>query len=568
MPNDVLLVAQGGPLQGQRYRLAKRRSVIGRHPACDVVVDCSAVSRQHASVTLDEGGLVLEDMGSRNGTLVNGRPLAGPCRLEDGDDLRVGTQRFRVAAEGPPPGSGIASRSSVLMMDAGADSDDSRIVSRRAMSEESAVIEEGPQAAAVLRAVRSLNRVFGESRSLDQVLPCLLDGLFDLFSGADRGFVLLADAAGKRLLLRASKLKSAPEEGPLRLSLSLMETVSRSRQAVLSADASADSRFHGRDSVADCRLHSLMCVPFIRSDGVVLGVVQIDSGDTGHIFQEQDLDLFVGVAEAATRAVEQALAHDDLIGRERLKRDLELAQRVQQSLLPSRPPDIAGYEVWDHYESAGEIGGDLFAYIPLPDDRIAFVMADVSGKGVSAALVMAALSADVRYCLASESDAAQAVSRINEGFCRSGWDDRFATLMVLVLDPGCHRLTIVNAGHLPVALRSREGVVRMIGLDDGGLPLGVDAGYRYDSITIDIAPGTMLAVYTDGISEALDHAQRPYGLSRLERVMGGTATTAAEMGRRILADVNRHAAGQARSDDICLVCLARAADGRPAEAHA
>ncbi len=567
MPDEVFLVAQSGPLQGQRLRLTKQRSVIGRHPACDVVVDCSAVSRQHASVTLGDDGTHIEDLGSRNGTVVNGRLLTGGCRLEDGDDVRVGTQRFRVAADGPPTASGIASPSSVLMTEANADRRDSHIVSRRDMSVESASAD-GPQAGAILRAVRGLNRVFGESTTLEEVLPCLLDGLFDLFPGAERGFVLLADTVGKRLVLRASKLRAAPEEGPLRLSLSLMETVVRNRQAVMSADASADSRFSDRDSVADCRLHSLMCVPFVRADGVVLGVVQIDSGDTGHVFQERDFDLFVGVAEAATRAVEQAIAHDDQIGRERLKRDLELAQRVQQSLLPSRPPDIMGYEVWDHYESAGEIGGDLFAYVALPDGRIAFVMADVSGKGMSAALVMAALSADVRYCLASEPDAAQAVSRINESFCRSGWDDRFATLMVLVLDPLRHRLTIVNAGHLPVALRGGNGAVRMIGLEEGGLPLGIDADYRYDSITIDVAPSEMLALYTDGISEALDHAQRPYGLSRLERVMSGPVANAEDMGRRILADVNRYAAGQARSDDICVVCLARAADATATEVPA
>lgn len=557
MPNTVQIFAQGGPLGDQCFALTKPRSVLGRHPACDIVIDCSAVSRQHASIVLGAEEALIEDLGSRNGTLVNGRPLQGSRRLEDGDDLRVGTQRFRVAADGPASAVGISAGSSPALADSVAERGDSQIISRRDMSRDSVASREDTQAGAILRAVRGLQRLFGESQSLDDVLRCLLDGLFDLFPDADRGFVFLPDSSGKRLLLRASRLKSAPEEGPLRVSLSLMETVVRTRQAVLSADASADSRFRARDSVADCRLHSLMCVPFIRDDGAVIGVAQIDSGDTGRVFLERDLDLFVGIAEAAVRAIEQALAHDELIGRERLKRDLELAQRVQQSLLPSHPPQIAGYEAWDHYESAGEIGGDLFAYVPLPEGRIAFVMADVSGKGVSAALVMATLSADVRYCLASEPDVARAVARINEGFCRGGWDDRFATLMVLVLDPGRHRLTVVNAGHLPLALRSGAGAVRMVGLEEGGLPLGVDVTYDYESLTIDVEPGTMLVVYTDGISEALDHAQRPYGLARLERVMAGPVATAADLGKRILADVNRHAAGQSRSDDICLICLAR-----------
>jgi serine phosphatase RsbU (regulator of sigma subunit) len=424
----------------------------------------------------------------------------------------------------------------------------------------------GQQAEAKLRAVIGLNRAIGASLSLDDVLPRLLDGLLAVFPRADRGFVLLVDPLTGRPALRARRIKAGSAAGPLRLSLSLINAVAESRRAVLSADASADSRFNSNDSIVDCRIRSVMCVPVIRDDGSLLGVVQVDSRDVLAGFTEPDLDVLAGVAGQAAQAIEQALAHDERVEREQLNRDLELAHRVQQGLLPSRPPDIAGYEVFDYYESARHVGGDFFAYVPLADDRLAFVLADVSGKGVAAALLMAALSADVRYCLASERDLGRAVAQINETFLRGGWEDRFATLVVAVLDPVRHAVTICNAGHLPVFMREPGGGVRAVAAELGGLPLGMAADCEFRSCEVELAAGAALVFCTDGISEALDHEGRCYGFERLEAAIAGSAAGAAAIGRGILEDVERHAGGQTQSDDICLVCVARSGKS-PGPAH-
>jgi hypothetical protein len=300
-----------------------------------------------------------------------------------------------------------------------------------------------------------------------------------------------------------------------------------------------------------------MCVPFLGADGFVLGVLHVDSRDVRNGFDQSDLVVLAGIAGQAAQAVAQAVAHDRRVQQEQTNRDLELAHRVQQGLLPTKPPEIPGYEVFDYYEPAKHVGGDFFAYVPLSEGRLAIVLADVSGKGVSAALVMAALSADIRYCLASERDLAKAVSLINESFLRGGWDDRFASLVVAVLDPQTHRVTLVSAGHLPVFLREASGRVQMVGTDLGCLPLGLDSTRGYEACELDLAAGSTLVFYTDGISEAMDHEQRLYGLERLEKVLTERGGGAGELGRRLLADVERHAAGQIRSDDMCLMCVGR-----------
>jgi len=561
----AFLELQNGSRQGEKIPVGRRRLVIGRHPDCDLVLDEPAVSRQHAALVPGDGGILIEDLRSRNGTTVNGEPLVGSRRLEHGDEVAICGQRLQFSSIGRRRATGTtdvvgASDGATFRAD---DAGDAVIVSQLEMSGVAAGDGTGAQAAAKLRALQGLDHAIGASLVLDDVLPRLLAGLLEVFPQADRGFVLLPDQQG-RLLLRARRLKREDDTGPLRLSMSLIRHVADGKRAILSADASADTRFRANESVIDCRIRSVMCVPVVREDGRLLGVVQVDSRDVRDGFTEADLDVLAGLAGRAARAIEQALAHAERVEREQIERDLELAQRVQQGLLPSRPPAIPGYEVFDAYEAARLVGGDFFGYVPLPDDRLAFVLADVSGKGVSAALLMARLSGDVRYCLASERDLCVAVARMNESFVRDSWDDRFVTLVVAVLDPRRHVATICNAGHLPAYLREPSGAVRAVADELGGLPLGMDAAASYRSCEVAIAPGGTLVLFSDGISEALDHEHRCYGLERIAGVLRAARGRPAELGRRLLADVTRHTAGQARSDDICLVCVGRVEPAGPA----
>lgn len=556
------LVFVSGNRTGQRIAVSTPRIVIGRHPACDVVLDISSVSRQHAAVTVEADTVFIEDLRSRNGTTVNGQRITARHQLSDGDEVVICDQCIRFQAAEHPDATILSAASRTDEADMlEADIRDSHIVSQLDMRGLSGDTPAGPQSEAYLRAVVGLRRALGGSLSLDEVLPRMLDGLFGIFGQAERGFVLLIDPKSQRLVLRASRFKNGPEPGPLRLSLSLLDNVVKTKRAILSADAASDSRFDSSHSIVDCQIRSVMCVPVMRNDGEVLGVVHVDSRDPRSRFEQADLQVLAGIAGDAAQVIGRAVAHDERIGQEQLKRDLELAHRVQQGLLPTQPPAIEGYDVFDFYEAAQHVGGDFFAYVPLAGGALATVMADVCGKGVSAALMMASLSGDVRYCLASEPDAAVAVARINDAFLRSGWDDRFATMIAAVLEPRSGRVTLVNAGHLPALIRDPDGQVRDVGVEEAGLPLGVDAGANYVSCTEVLRPGETLILFTDGITEAMDHEHRCYGTERLTRVLEDPVDTAEDLGRRILADVDRHAAGQIRSDDICLICLRR----RPSE---
>jgi serine phosphatase RsbU (regulator of sigma subunit) len=224
--------------------------------------------------------------------------------------------------------------------------------------------------------------------------------------------------------------------------------------------------------------------------------------------------------------------------------------------LPERRPELAGYEFFDDYQPADQFGGDYYDYIPLPDGRLAIVVADVVGHGVAAALLMAKLSAEVRFTLYSEPKPAAAVSRLNDRIGALGIQ-RFVTLILVVLDPREHRATIVNAGHMAPLHRRSGGQIEEPGDAIAGLPLGVADGLTYEQADIEIAPGETLTLYTDGINEATDAAGEFYTIDRLRAHARTNNRSVTKVGQAIVDDVRRFLGKAPQNDDMCLVCFGR-----------
>ena len=554
---------EGGP--PERISVTQPRTVIGRHPGCDIAIQDKNVSRQHAAIVVDDACAALEDLGSRNGTFLNGTPVRGRMPLTRGDAIAIAKHVIRVLRAGhhEDPDHGATCLFEDTDGAAGFVDGDARspsIISQFDPSGDGDDPQSDAAAAATFRAVTSFGRLLGAAMAFDDLLPRLADALVEIFPGAERAFVLLVDPESKRLVLRAKRVRGPEEPGPVRLSRTLVERVVASRRAILSADAAADSRFNVHESVIQNNIQSVMCVPVQRDDGEVLGVLYVDSRQRSAGFTTQDLHVLAGLASQVSRSLALAIAHDEELAREKQLRDLEHARAVQQALLPREPAAIPGYEVFHHYEAARQVGGDLFAYVPLRGGSIAVVLADVSGKGVSAALVMAALQGEIRFGLASEPDVAHALTRINDGFCRSGWEGRFATALICVIDPAGHHATVGNAGHHQLLVRGGgDGTVRSVADGLGDLPLGYVPGHAYSSCDIDVQPGDTLVLATDGITEALDNEGGLYGLERLALVLADARGDVEAIGRRVLDDVARHTAGQVQSDDMCLICIRRLA---------
>jgi serine phosphatase RsbU (regulator of sigma subunit) len=302
----------------------------------------------------------------------------------------------------------------------------------------------------------------------------------------------------------------------------------------------------------------MMTVPLVGPSSTPVGIIHIDTTDASRRFCQDDLEVLISVATVAGQAVEHARVHQASIKLDRRERELSTAREVQLHFLPQKRPDIAGYKFFDYYRAADDVGGDYFGYVSLPDGRWAIAVGDVSGKGVSAALMMARLCSEVRYCLVTTGSPVEAVARLNRDLIDPTLDDRFITFLLAVLDPASHSLTIVNAGHMPPILRRyATGEVDQVGIQEAGPPLGFDQNSQFAATTVTIEPGDTFTMYTDGISEATNADEQVFGIKQLCKTIGSGPTDPERLGQLVLSEVDRFVAGQSQTDDICLLVFGR-----------
>ncbi len=552
-----------GPDSGRQHTLDSETAVLGRHPECDVVLESAAVSRQHAKIVRVDNVCFIEDLQSRNGTFVNGELTRGRRQLGDGDQLRIcdltleflEDHRVRSTVIPPDPTHGRA----LIVDDDEISGSGTNITSKLNVTTSPSGVQLSVKPEVKLKALFEISSNLSKTLKMDDVLPKLLDSLFKIFIQADRGFIVLKNDDGA-LVPRAIKHRLPGSEETVRISRTIIGQVMQSKEAILSRDAASDERFEMSQSIVNFPIRSVLCAPLVNSDGEALGVIQIDTLDQRSRFHDEDLEVLASVATQAAIAIDNAHLHQQALQQQQVLRDLELARKVQQSLLPSAPPTVEGYHFFDYYQSAREVGGDYYSYVDLPNGKLAVVLADVSGKGISAALLMAKLSSDVRYCLVSEPSPALAICRLNATMSAGGWEDRFVTLVLAVLDPRNHTATIVNAGHMAPLLRHGGQQVTEIAEQLAGLPLAVVDDYTYEESTISLAPGDFITLYTDGISEAMNASGDLYGMDRIRQQVGTPAGDVSQLGRHILDDVRTFVGDRAQSDDICLACFGR--DGR------
>jgi serine phosphatase RsbU (regulator of sigma subunit) len=521
------------PIPGPRYQ-------IGRGPDCEIRLGDPLVSARHALVTHKNDLYEIEDLGSRNGTRINGERIDSPTPLHPGDRIELGGHLLLFAGPEPPPfaladTTQIPGPPVVRSLDLAA----------------GLRTEVSPEAK--LRAVLEISRNLSTTLRLEEVLPKILESLFALFPQTDRGFFLLREPTTKKLVPKAVRHRHAPPGDAAAISRTVLDHAVQTGRAVLSGDAGHDDRFDASQSVRLHQIRSIMCVPLVNRTGECLGVIQLDTRERGRVFTQDDLDVLAFAGLQATRAVEMANLHLEL-------RELEAATAIQRNFLPNERPRVPGLRFFDHYVSAGQVGGDYFDYVRLTGERLAVAVGDVAGKGVTAALLMARLSAAARFCLATETTTADAVRAVNASVARACGDGRFITLSVGVIDLSTFAMTVVNAGHMPPLRRRPDGTVEEIGAGAAGIPLGVfDRPYQETPAVIE--PGDLWVWCTDGVTEARDPDNELYGIDRLKAVLEKASPDAELAGPAILAEVKKFCNGRALGDDLTLVCLSREGGG-------
>ncbi len=562
------LTAQHGSSPWSLLELAGERTIFGRHPSSHIVLDNEAVSRHHAQILESHGHFFLEDLKSRNGTLVNGRPVEQPTELHENDSITLCEFEFHFHKERPEPDSADAQGASVLEHDSQSsryfavgvepvDDDDnsSSILSKLSMTSSGpGHVVADPEAK--LQAVLEISKSLGQVLELDEVLTRMLDGLFEIFAQAEEGFVLLQEESGGNPVIRATRNRSDSSNRTPSISLTIVREAMNSGEAILSADVMGDNRFQSSQSIAGMRLRSMMCAPLLGLDGQALGLVQLASRDVTLPFVESDLDVLIGVTTQGALAIENASLHAEVLKQRDLERELDFATQVQLGFLPNKRPQTEGFEFCDYYEAAHRVGGDYFDYIELPGGRVAVAVADVAGKGIPAALLMARLYSATRYHLLSQPDLGLALSDLNRDISTCGLGHRFVTCALAVIDPATRQVALANAGHLPPLIRHSDGSITEVVSQHAGMPLGIVPDQEFQQQQHQLSPGDTWLMFTDGVTEAMNGDSELFGTQRLQQSFARAPDELDAMIQAVVADVAAHCGERDQSDDMCLVAFA------------
>jgi len=535
---------------GRTYEL-KDVCVLGRAMDCQVHIRDLTVSRRHARISKVDGRYMIEDLGSGNGTYVNDEAITRRF-LSHSDVVRVSNARFRFEQ--------LDRRSDSVTM-AGPNESAPRIVttvdarSSLMAKPEASSPKDVANLASRLQTVYAVSEAISSVLDVDELLTEILNRLFEVFPRADRGFIMLRNESGDRLIPKAVKRRRTGDVEELVVSRTILQQVLQKQQAVLTHDASEDSRFKQGHSVAQSGIRAMLAAPLVYRNEP-LGIVYLDSPGVA-AFQSADLELLSGISRQAAVALGNARLHAELLKRQRLERDLHLAERIQQSFLPRKLPKLSGFTFCARYEPAYEVGGDFYDFVRLDENRLGIVVGDVSGKGVGAALYMARLTRDLRYFALAESEPRRVLARLNEAVIEGGQDDIFVTLVYGVLDGPRRTLEWTSAGHMPPILRHRdEGEVRPLDCTtEAGLPLGVMPDAVYESGLVELNPGDTVLMYTDGLVEAMSPDKEMFGQERLLKSLGESSSQADAVLDRAIHACARHVGAAPQFDDTTIVCV-------------
>ena len=554
-----------GDAAGQIIELKNELTLIGRSPECQIVLDPNGVSRRHAEIRRVGEEFFLADLRSRNKTKVNNAEVlpGNDHRLQSGDRINICDVEF-IYYTAPPKEPGPKD-SNIMVVTEGDDVDDPNMHTLDASRSSALATAVRPEVK--LKAILEIARNLSSELKIDAVAPKILDSLVDLFPQAERLFLMLLDPVTKRLVRKAFKYRPSrrtpfggavpDDEVPQSISRSLVNHVLGQKKAVLSQDAGNDKNLPTSASIADLKIRSVMCVPLLPPDGQPLGILQLDTSDRKQFLQD-DLDVLAAVASQAAIAIQNASMHESLLERERIERDLKLAEQVQKRFLPQSVPSIPGFEFFAHYHPAFDVGGDYYDFVTLPQGRIALALGDVSGKGVAAALMMAKFSGDTRYCIHTEDSPAAAANVLNRLLFDAGIDEKFITLSLSVLDLEHRQLTYCSAGHPPLLVRRASGAIEELGDDIAGFPLGIMPDSDYQQAETTLHPGDVVVIYSDGVTDGRNIREELYDTRDQRRLLKRLAESPGRpeaVGRSILQDIREFSTGHAQTDDITLICF-------------
>ena len=409
-----------------------------------------------------------------------------------------------------------------------------------------------------------LSQTFNSSLDLDEVLNRVMDEVIAV-TKAERGFVMLLGDQKELVFYAARGMERTTIEDPgFQVSRGIVDRVAREGQPMLTSDAQSDSELSLRQSVINLKLRSVLCVPLLVK-GKTIGVIYVDNRLQAGIFMQDDLDLLNAIAASAAIAIENARLYQLAVEKGRMEQELQMAYKIQAGLLPESMPELSGWEFAASWKPARQVAGDYYDFIPLEAGKLGLVIADVTDKGMPAALFMAFTRSIIRASLDQNDQPVDAIRQANRLICRELSYGFFVTLFYLQFQPDSSEVTYVSAGHNPQLwylepsgrdLDPETGPVLQLGYS--GMPLGIEEEAQFEQRRLNCAPGDCLLLFTDGVTDAINDMGERFSLSKLQRFGQENYQAAAQNIIGALENELLDFAGQTpQFDDITIVVAKR-----------
>jgi serine phosphatase RsbU (regulator of sigma subunit)/pSer/pThr/pTyr-binding forkhead associated (FHA) protein len=502
------LVTVRGPNAGRRFPLDERDTVIGRQPDAAIYLESLAVSRHHARVVCEGDAVYVEDLGSSNGTYVNGHKIAGRVPLGEQDTLHIGPYEMNLVIEKQPVNDSPA-----------------QVIRARVDAQPSNHTLFAQNAAQKLQVVLQIAQDLGQTLDIDPLLGLLLEHLLRLFPQADRGMVLLTEK--EHLVVRAQRTRLKTEHGDYPYSRTIVRKALEEGVGLLSEDVRGDRNLVLSATLVSLNLRSFLCVPLIGWEGRRMGVIQLDCLRAGQQFRQEDLEMLTAIGLQAAVVLQNAAYHVERLREERLRQEIMMARDIQQQFLPDGFAVVGPTaELYARCVPAREVSGDLYDFFRLPDGRVAFFVGDVSGKGMPAALFMIAVRTLSRHLAPATGSAAEFLQRLNQALAADNPTHLFVTMVYGIYDGRDGSVSLAVGGHPPPLLRRPTGEVEVVSIKPAMLLGSAPVPLKVSDTRVALGPGETLVLYTDGYHEATaPDGKTEFGIDGLREALGGPRTS-------------------------------------------
>lgn len=498
---------------------------IGRQADRSLSLPNLQVSREHATIHSDGDGFVIQDQGSRHGTLVNGE-RTDRARLKAGDRIQLGT-------------SGVT----LLFLDSPDQASTGSLISRISGESSGSELE---KLSLFLQAAQRFNN----TRVLNDVLGTMVEYTLQV-TGAERGFVFLGDNPANLHLECGLNKDGVPLDDDSKISRSIVRDAVISGQEFFIGDVSGDGRPIGRESMVAHDLMSVIAIPLRgRNSDDLLGLLYLDSKLRTSTLNRVSRDILHAIATEAANLLENARMVQAQREADLLRNELEIASSIQQSIIPAELPSFPYAKLMAKTVSCTEVGGDFYDVIPVKDGFVAIV-ADVSGKGMSAALLASIIQGMMYAQFMSGASLVDTVSTVNAFLCSRVSGLKYVTLVALHYKEG-GKVELINGGHILPVVIHEDGQADVI--QDGDVPVGLLCSAKFHSVSLDLPRGSRVVLMSDGVSEAENPEGVQFGSTEMTRDMAGT-----EPILDVFASMHKFCAGSQPHDDCTMLVIDRVA---------